>query len=436
MPRRTDGGSGFATRNAGANVLDRSLPARVAYGRAGASRFLFYSHDGLGLGHVRRNLCVADALAELAPDASVLVATSAEEVERFGTPPRVDFLKLPGLRKIDNGHYAARRLPMSWEDVRSLRASILAAAVDSYRPSVILADKHPLGVCGELQGALEAAREAGARAALGLRDVLDEPSAVRAEWGGHGVFERIHELYDRVLICGQPDIFDPRRAYDFPRDVAAITQFCGYVVAPPNGLRGNRGQSDPLWAADGRPLVVAAAGGGEDGVELLQTFIEAAAGKPWNAAVVSGPQCEPDRARMLRALAGEAGVAFRRFVPSLASHFRSFDALVCMGGYNTLTEAAASGVPTVCVPRIHPRREQLIRARAFARRRLVRLLPPESLDPATLRAAIEAAIDDRAADRRGARALDVGGARRAALHLLELASGAHMHWRPTIVGAR
>lgn len=72
-----------------------------------ARRFFFYSHDGFGLGHVRRNLSVAHALVELAPQASVLVATSAEEAESFGLPSRVDVLKLPGLRKLDNEHYPA-----------------------------------------------------------------------------------------------------------------------------------------------------------------------------------------------------------------------------------------------------------------------------------------------------------------------------------------
>ena len=29
------------------------------------ARFLFYSHDGLGLGHTRRNLAIAAALTEI-----------------------------------------------------------------------------------------------------------------------------------------------------------------------------------------------------------------------------------------------------------------------------------------------------------------------------------------------------------------------------------
>ena len=46
------------------------------------------------------------------------------------------------------------------------------------------------------------------------------------------------------------------------------------------------------------------------------------------------------------------------------------------GGYNTLAEAALHAVPAVCVPRVAPRSEQLIRARAFERLGLLRLLHP------------------------------------------------------------
>jgi predicted glycosyltransferase len=99
-----------------------------------ATRFLFYSHDGVGLGHIRRNLCVACALAELIPQASILAVTGTEEADLFGIPPGVDLLKLPGLRKVDNGRYAARRLPMRWEEVRSMRARLFTAAVESFRP--------------------------------------------------------------------------------------------------------------------------------------------------------------------------------------------------------------------------------------------------------------------------------------------------------------
>jgi predicted glycosyltransferase len=385
------------------------------------SRFFFYSHDGLGLGHVRRNLAVASALVELAPRASVLVATSAEEAERFGLAPRVDVLKLPGLRKLGNERYTARRLGLPLGEVCSVRASVLAAAVTSFHPDVLLADKHPFGVGFELEPALGDARASGVRTVLGLRDVLDDPAVVRAEWTEHGIFERINEYYDRVLVYGEPDVLDPRREYDFPDETAAMTRFCGYVVsqagASPNGDR----PALPLRHGD-RPHVLATAGGGEDGVDLLATFVESAAAAGWQAEVVSGPQCERAKARGLRAAAAMAGVGFRRFAPRLASEFRSLDALVCMGGYNTLAEAVASGVPTVCVPRVHPRTEQLVRARAFAGRGLLRVLEPDRLDPAALRAEVERAFETPdVVRRRAVRSLDLDGAPRAARVLLELA---------------
>lgn len=390
-----------------------------------SSRFLFFSHDGLGLGHVRRNLTVARALVDLDPEASVLVATSTEEAERFGLPPRVDILKLPGLRKLDNDRYAARRLPVPWSEISAVRARLLAAAVESFRPAVLLADKHPLGVGSELEPALKDARAAGARTVLGLRDVLDDPAAVHREWEERGMFERISEYYDRVLVYGQPDVIDPRREYGFPDEIATMTRFCGYVLSPASTPRQ---ADDPLYALPrrrrerrDRPRVLATAGGGEDGTALLATFVRAASHAGWEAGVVSGPQCAP--ASSLRALASDAGVSFRRFVPELASEFPSLDALVCMGGYNTLTEAAACGVRTVCVPRVRPRREQHIRADAFARRGLVRLLEPDGLDPAALGAEVELAMKGPA-PRSNGHALDFEGASRAARDLLQLAAQA------------
>jgi predicted glycosyltransferase len=277
-------------------------------------------------------------------------------------------------------------------------------------------------VGGELRIALEAARAQGARAVLGIRDVLDDLAAVDAEWRRRGVFAQIVDLYDSVLIYGQPDLFDPLREYGFPDDVAAMCSFCGYVVPP--ALVEDRAElasRRPARPPPDRPRVLATAGGGEDGFELLTTFVAAAAEAHWQAVVVSGASCPPDDARRLERLAGEAGLAYRRFVPGLSAQFGSLDALVCMGGYNTLAEAAASGVATVCVPRVRPRREQLIRARMFERRGLIRVVDPRRLDAGVLRAEVQSAIQNGNGHAPNG-ALDLDGARRAAEHLVEVAA--------------
>ena len=123
-------------------------------------RFLFYSHDGMGLGHVRRHLAIASALAEISPKVKVLMATSVDEVCRLGLPPNVDTLKLPGLRKVANDRYNSRRLGLPTDEIHALRSDLLHQTVLSFRPSVVLVDKNPFGASGEFKTGLKALRKA------------------------------------------------------------------------------------------------------------------------------------------------------------------------------------------------------------------------------------------------------------------------------------
>lgn len=356
-------------------------------------RFLLYSHDGLGLGHVRRNLAIATALSEVSAEARILVLSAAAGIERLGVPPRVHVARLPGPHRADQ--------------------KVLATAVELFRPDVLLVDHQPFGAGGELGPGLELVRASGGQAVLGLPDILDDERGVDLEWRRRGLFERIADAYARVLVYGQPDVHDPVRAHELPAELADITSFCGYVVAA-------TGDGERRVGADRRPRVLATGGDGEAGFPMLDAFVAAAAGRGWNATVVAGNHCPLDRRRLLRTGARAAGVTYRKFVPELPSEFSSLDALVCMGGYNTLAEAAATGVPTICVPRTAPTRDQLLRARAFAARGVLRLVEPERLSPAILGNEIEAAL--LGGRTTGAPALDLGGDRRAAHHLLELAS--------------
>jgi predicted glycosyltransferase len=388
-------------------------------------RFLMYSHDGLGFGHARRNLAIATALTIASSRASVLLATSADEIHSLGVPPRVDVVKLPGLRKVANEQYTGRRLRIGGTGVINVRNSLLQATVESFKPSVILVDKHPLGARGELVPAIATIRGAGGRTVLGFRDILDEPDQVRAEWRGADIPAVIAEHYDRVLVYGHPAVLDPAVAYGLPAEVAARTRFTGYVCNPPPVDRMTRDAFPlALLKPDGRPTVLATAGGGEDGFAILEAFIEAAAGTDWRAIVVAGSQSSPEKRQQLRESAERAGVTYHTFVRGLDAWFDAVDCLVCMGGYNTIAEALSRGTPTVCVPRIVPRTEQLIRAEAFSRLGLMRYVHPERLTGESLREEVRASLGDSRTDLR-ARAharLGFDGAQRAATLLLELAA--------------
>lgn len=369
---------------------------------------------------MRRNLVIASALVERSPGASVVLATSADHADSLGIPAQVDLLRLPAVRKVENGRYSPRRLPISSADLISLREGILAAAVERYRPSVLLVDKHPLGVAGELRTALMRLKELGGRAVLGLRDVLDDPASVRVEWTWAQT-DFVLKHYGRVLVYGEESVFDTLRRSALPAGLAARARYCGYVTMPASGeAEAARTIPDLASAERSQPLVLATTGGGEDGRQVLEAFIDASATSPWTAIAVAGPQLAPSGVRALRQRASAAGVALRTFVPGLAAWFAAVDALVCMGGYNTLVEALVRGTPTVCVPRTMPRREQLIRARALAGRGLLRLLEPDRLTESALRGEIAAALAcSRASISAAAHsALDFDGAAVAAESLL------------------
>lgn len=399
----------------------------------GVPRFMFYSHDGYGLGHFRRNLVIAQAIAVLEPSASVLLACSAEGVDTFALGSGVDVLRLPGLRKIENGRYVSRRLHLDDADVISLRSAVLASAVADFRPHVLLADKHPLGIGDELLPALELLRETGGRAALGLRDVLDDPDRTRAEWTP-SLGRRAAEFHQLVLAYGSPNLLSPLDDGLLPPELVSLGTHCGYVVG--SIATGPRPEEMP---PDGpQPLVLATAGGGEDGLDVLRAFVGASRGADWRAVLVGGPQMEWSDWLDLEAAAASARVTPMRRVRDMLRWYPYAAALVCMGGYNTLLEAVASGIPTVCVPRTRPRREQLIRARAFADMGLIQVVEPESLNATTLARAIGSALatprSALAARARGV--LDLDGAQRAAALLVGLARAADPQLRePLLAGA-
>ncbi len=382
-------------------------------------RAILYSHDGLGLGHVRRNLAIADAVTRLDPAASVLLVCSTDQVDSLVIPSRVDVLKIPGVRKTADATYAAHRLPMTEAETWSMRSGLIASATRSFAPDVLLSDKHPHGAHGELREALGVLHAAGGRAVLGLRDILDDPATVRAEWQRGRVLAAIASDYDRVLVYGSPDVLHPGRAYGMPEPVLDMLRFCGYVASTPPVDERTELRSDD----DGRPTVVATAGGGADGYAMLSDFVRASRSAPWHPVVISGADASPAQQEGLRRDTEAIDGTYHRFVRNLPLHFADIAALVSMGGYNTTVEALSSAVPTVVVPRVEPRQEQLIRARAFGALGLVRVVEPDRLGGPALHDQICAALTDSRSRIRHAvaRHLDLDGARRAAAHLLALA---------------
>jgi predicted glycosyltransferase len=70
------------------------------------------------------------------------------------------------------------------------------------------------------------------------------------------------------------------------------------------------------------------------------------------------------------------------------------NAVVSMGGYNTVCEIANQRKPFLIVPRTVPREEQLIRAQVLCRKGFCDYLHPDELTPARLREKILALLEN------------------------------------------
>lgn len=350
------------------------------------TRILHYCHDSYGLGHLRRTLALAHRVRERLPDATQLVVSGAAHTDGWSLPAGADWVKLPSVVKVGPGEYRPRSLECSFDSALQLRQDIVLAAARHFRPDVFVVDHVPSGLDGEALPALRYASAAGARLILGLRDVLDEGALVRRAWRKGGVHALLDRLYDRIVIYGDASVYDLVEEYDFSPAAAAKARYVGYLRAPrpaPAALVRER-----LGVGDDR-LVVVTAGGGGDGFCLLAAALDSLASEPLErsqAILVAGPLMpEEERAELARRAAGSSrNVRLLTSVPELDDIVAAADAVISMGGYNTVREILTYARPALIVPRIRPRLEQLIRAEALARRHLVRMLHPAELTASRL----------------------------------------------------
>ena len=368
----------------------------------GLRRVLLYAHDTYGLGHLRRNLAIAGRLLERRPGLQVVLMTGSPVAERFPVPRGLTLVQLPPVVKAGAEDYRPRDHRWDIGLVRRARSAIMTDAARRFRPDVFLVDHAPQGMKGELLPVFAALRAASSatRIVLGLRDVLDDPASVRLAWSEQGAYETLETAFDRILVYGSASVFDVVSAYGLSGAVAAKLTYCGYVGRP-------AGPRVPGPVA-GQPFVLGTAGGGGDGTEALSATLAASAALAVASLVVTGPlMSEADRLALARQAASDARAQVVEFIPDLSDAMTRASAVVTMGGYNTLCELVASGTPTVVVPRIHPRREQAIRAELFARHGVVSVVVPGAGLDARLQEALAAAL--ATGRHRGPSGLDLNG---------------------------
>ena len=352
-------------------------------------RVLIYSHDTMGLGHLRRCRAIAHSLVERFKNISVLILSGSPIIGSFDFRARVDFVRIPGVIKLRNGEYTSLNLHLDIEQTLKLRGSIIRHTAEMFEPDVFIVDKEPMGLRGEVLDTLMMLKPMGTRLVLGLRDVLDEPRLLEPEWQRKNVLPALRELYDEIWVYGLPQICDPLEGLSLPIKVRQKMVYTGYLhrEVPTHGA------PPRLQEVTQRPYLLVTTGGGGDGEALIEWVLRAYEHDPllpYPALLVLGPFMQPERqaefmdraARLKRVDA----ITFHNHLETLVSRAAG---VVAMGGYNTFCEVLSLDKRALIVPRTEPRMEQYIRISRAAQLGLVSMLADDGrYDPAVMSAAL------------------------------------------------
>lgn len=370
-----------------------------------APRIFFWVQHLLGIGHLKRTATLARAFQRAGMD--VTVVSGGHDV------PGLDLggaklIQLPPVRAADK--YFKILIDETDTEIddafRENRRELLLAAYADIAPDIVMTELFPFGrrqLRLELTSLLDAAKTA-ARPPLivsSVRDILVEPPKPER------VVEMLHRIetyYDRVLIHGDPTLIPFDETFAHADRIADRVAYTGYVVDTPQKTKGGVGSGE----------VIVSAGGGAVSEELFRAAMAARqstklADRVWR--ILAGHALSDD---IFDALRDEApnGVVVERARADFPTLMANCELSVSQGGYNTVMEMMTAQTRGVIVPYAGGlETEQTLRARLLENRSGIRTIPENTLNAATLAAAIDSAYEAPPPDASG---LNTGGADRSA----------------------
>jgi predicted glycosyltransferase len=364
---------------------------------------LFYCQHSLGIGHLTRSFALARALRQRF---HVVFLNGGRLPEGVAVPAGVTCIHLPPLG-MDEGHkLVSRDAAIDLKAARAERLRLIALAVASTRPALLLVELFPFGrkkFANEILPMIRSVRRQGGRVACSLRDILVDGRGDQQHFDDRACW-LVNRYFDAVLVHSDAgfarlqDSFRPRRELRTP------VWHTGFVV-PERSL--------DVDAMRGEHVVVSA-GGGIVGNDLFRAALAAHRRTGVRLRIVAGPFLPENQWQALQdEAAGLPGVTLLRHVPDLAAQMWTARASISQCGYNTALDLVVSQVPALVVPyATATENEQEQRARRLAALGAVQCLHPDALDGATLAAALAALLRFR--PRPAALALD-GASRSTAL---------------------
>ncbi len=384
---------GFVDRVTGAPA-----PTRPRGGGTKRRPRALYLSSPIGLGHVRRDLAIADAMRARRPDL---------EVQWLTQSPVADFLEQRGevvhpasrLLANESGHFESESGEHDLHAFQAVRR-MDEVLVNNFMVFDDLVEREAFDVwlgdeAWDLDHFLHENPELKRAPFVWMTDFVgwvpmpdggEREAYLTSDYNAEMVehVARYPALRDRSVFVGDPaDVVDLPLGPDLPMARAWTEEhfdFAGYVMGERPDPADREALRHRLGYADGEVVCVVSVGGSGVGDHLLRRVVasydEARGRIPGlRMVVVAGPRIDPG------SLGAPAGVEVHGFVPDLDLHHAACDVAVVQGGLSTTMELTAARRPFLYVPLGHHFEQQVHVRHRLERHRAGRALDYRDADP-------------------------------------------------------
>jgi predicted glycosyltransferase len=353
-------------------------------------KILVYCQQVLGIGHLFRTLEICRAM-----DGHDVILVSGGQETPVSLPVNVRHRKLPELTTDRDFHNLHSPRGASLEAIRAERRDYLRAIYREETPDVFLIELYPIGRKAfrfEIDPLLEEiadGRLPDCKVVCSVRDILvEKEDTLRHETRAVKVLNR---WFDALLVHADPSVVRLEETFGQMGALRIPVSYTGFVAAKAEAIPDRNGWRRSRGIGDDQRLVVASAGGGAVGFDLLKAVARAVeilqARQPLILQAFTGPFMAERQVEELKRLAN-AAVRFERFSPDFGAWLKASDASVSMAGYNTCMNILATRARAIVYP-FAQNREQGLRAQRLAAIGCLNTLGVEDLEPKRLARRIE-----------------------------------------------
>ena len=382
---------------------------------------LLYCQYVWGMGHLVRSLEFARALS----GHDVTLIAGGQQVE-IDLPDHVQLVHLPVLYMDEK---FTRLIPgdpeQSAEHVQRERLTTLYSLFKKKKPDLFIVELYPFGrsMFGfELEPLLEDIREGkfgNVKAVCSLRDILVEkkdPPAYEKR-----VLQKLNRYFDALLIHSDAELQRLDETFSRTADITIPLVYTGFITQLADSAAGESIRQE-LKIASGEKLILASAGGGRSGFNLLTSVLDACEllrdRLSLRLEVFCGPFMEQEEYERLAARSAPDR-RIRRYTKRFVNYLSAADLSVSLAGYNTCMNLLVTKVPALVFPYAR-QQEQPMRADKIKKYLPMKVLKEADMQPARLSRHIAQMLQQTRPS--GAVPIDVDGAAKAARFLDQLMS--------------